>query len=302
MIGNIGSGSFGTVFSARLRGDTRPLSLAIKRVPGLSIETLREAAALKTLGDHPHIVKCVAIGCDDDDIVVPKNKSDASSIYFVLELAHSTLYKTLHSYPQTKMAILMQEQDVWIGVTKQLLVGIQYIHANRLMHRDLKPENLLLFDHPWRTNFRNTCPITLKIADFGATRKVTNEPCTPNLQTLSFRSPECLWNTKIYDEKCDIWSFGCILYELVVEQAMFGFVTTDDQLKIAILSEFGCLFEDTKGMFLSTTTTATHLKGLRMARILHPLAREVIEWCCKINPIERPSATQLLGHQLFQSY
>lgn len=86
----------------------------------------------------------------------------------------------------------------------QLASGISYMHKNRVMHRDLKPANILI-SHDG----------TLKIADLGLGRNFG----TGTLEVFSkvgtplYMSPELL-RGEGYEMKSDIWSMGCILYEL----------------------------------------------------------------------------------------
>ena len=74
------------------------------------------------------------------------------------------------------------------------------------MHRDLKATNIL-----YTTNGE------VKIADFGMARVYTKPhgKYTPKVVTMWYRSPEVLLGTKEYDEKCDIWSLGCMFGELI---------------------------------------------------------------------------------------
>ena len=80
------------------------------------------------------------------------------------------------------------------------------MHKHNIVHRDLKPENLLL-----DSKEKNA---SLKVIDFGTSRKfVRNIKMTKLLGTPYYIAPEVLNSN--YDEKCDVWSCGVILYILL---------------------------------------------------------------------------------------
>jgi calcium-dependent protein kinase len=81
-----------------------------------------------------------------------------------------------------------------------------YCHKRGIVHRDLKPENIL---------FDSKKPgATIKVIDFGASAKMSNqEKLTKRIGTPFYVAPEVL--AARYDEKCDIWSIGVILYTLL---------------------------------------------------------------------------------------
>mmetsp|Transcript_28305 Transcript_28305/g.68862 ORF Transcript_28305/g.68862 Transcript_28305/m.68862 type:complete len:251 (+) Transcript_28305:155-907(+) len=120
--------------------------------------------------------------------------------------------------------------------TRQLLQGCQYLHRQQIMHRDLKPANLLVNKQG-----------TLKIGDFGLARKLNNEHrlyTTSNIGTPWYRAPEILIGCANYGSKVDMWSTGCILFELASSQKpLFHHVTTTIDLcqqmdkKCALLKE-----------------------------------------------------------------
>lgn len=89
---------------------------------------------------------------------------------------------------------------------KQTLSAIVYCHSKNIVHRDLKPENLLFDTKKDNAN--------LKVIDFGTSRKMDSQKkLTKRLGTPYYIAPEVL--KKNYDEKCDIWSCGVIMYILL---------------------------------------------------------------------------------------
>lgn len=98
--------------------------------------------------------------------------------------------------------------------TKDIATGIHWLHANNICHRDLKPSNILI-----QNNHATLC-------DFGLARPYCKETRPSNLTdymvTRWYRAPEILHaKAKGYCEKIDMWSFGCIVYEMVVARPLF---------------------------------------------------------------------------------
>ena len=96
---------------------------------------------------------------------------------------------------------------------KQLLEGLVHCHKRRIMHRDLKPSNLLIDQKGEH----------LKIADFGLARTfgLPLKSYTHEVVTLWYRAPEILLGSKVYSTAVDIWSVGCIFFEMAHKRPLF---------------------------------------------------------------------------------
>ncbi|XP_070578198.1 ribosomal protein S6 kinase alpha-5-like [Ptychodera flava] len=100
-------------------------------------------------------------------------------------------------------------------IMKKLVSAVKHMHDRGVVHRDLKPENLLFKDKSDDTE--------LKIVDFGfaRTKPDNNQPLTTPCFTLHYAAPEVLRQTSVqqhesgYDEACDLWSLGVILYTML---------------------------------------------------------------------------------------
>ena len=86
----------------------------------------------------------------------------------------------------------------------QILQGLSHLSAMKMIHRDMKPGNLL---------YSNKGEV--KIADFGLARIFSGSQMTNKVVTLWYRAPELLLGERYYTDKVDIWSLGCIFYEIM---------------------------------------------------------------------------------------
>ncbi|CAE8734018.1 unnamed protein product [Polarella glacialis] len=95
----------------------------------------------------------------------------------------------------------------------QILQALQYIHHERILHRDLKTSNLFLM----------TSKSVVKLGDFGISRVLEGsiEAAMTVVGTPYYMSPEVCEN-KPYTFKSDVWSLGCVLYELCVLKHAFS--------------------------------------------------------------------------------
>ena len=206
----LGKGGMGEVYHAR---DPRlDRDVAIKILPahlGTNSNALkrfqREAKALAALS-HPNILTVYDIGEQDEITFVVMELLKGQTMRE--ELAHSTL--------------------TWkksLEISKQIAEGLSAAHERGIIHRDLKPENIFI-----------TVDGRVKILDFGlaqlnpmlpradASEAVTNsfqtEPGTV-LGTVPYMSPEQLTGGSL-DSRTDIFSFGCVLYEMVSGKRPFS--------------------------------------------------------------------------------
>ena len=94
-----------------------------------------------------------------------------------------------------------------------MLTGIQYLHVNNIIHRDIKPSNIFLNGSD------------LVIGDFGKAKlfndENTQKPFSKCFGILPYNAPEVL-REQSYSNAVDIWSFGCVLYEMIKLERLFN--------------------------------------------------------------------------------
>ena len=100
-------------------------------------------------------------------------------------------------------------------VMYQIFSAINYCHNMNIIHRDLKPENILIVDRN-KNNFPR-----IKVCDFGTSKMVEKGAVQKKLVGSSYYiAPEVI--KKNYNEKCDVWSCGVIMYILLSGRPPFG--------------------------------------------------------------------------------
>ncbi|KAL4429783.1 hypothetical protein ABPG74_004420 [Tetrahymena malaccensis] len=175
-----------------------------KKIPFNEKESfLREIKILKKL-DHPNILKLYEF------------LEDSDNYYLITEFCEG---KELFDVIQDNCENLT-EKDI-AQIIQQVLQSLAYAHSNKIMHRDIKPENIMV-----QTDKNNNYLIKLVDwgigSDFGSNDTTLNQKCG----TPYYAAPEVI--KKKYNEKCDIWSTGVILYTLLVSEIPFGGDSTTD--------------------------------------------------------------------------
>ena len=107
---------------------------------------------------------------------------------------------------------------------RQIFNGLTFMHAKKIAHRDLKPENVLLKVEEGKTLF-NSDPQrhVVKICDLGAAKVLEDDGGlnTPYVVSRYYRAPELILGCDSYNCSIDIWSVGCILFELIARTPLF---------------------------------------------------------------------------------
>jgi serine/threonine protein kinase len=190
----LGQGSNGRVYRAERIADCLPC--VVKSIPIGTVQLqekqaiLREAQIMRQL-DHPNIVTHYDSFVEDD------------TLHIVMELMNrGDLSQKIERLKRNKGT--MNEAQVWDIVT-QILPAIAVMHNKRILHRDIKPANIFCDDRG-----------IYKIGDLGLGRVLGAQSIAAktNVGTPLYMSPE-VCGSRPYNDKADIWSLGCLLYEVV---------------------------------------------------------------------------------------
>ncbi|NXP43540.1 NEK11 kinase, partial [Heliornis fulica] len=191
----LGNGSFGSVYLVSDRKAKQGEELKVlKKIsvgdlkPNETVEANLEAQLLSRL-DHPAIVKFYASFVERDSFCIITEYCEGGDLDFKIQ-----------EYKESGKTFTQRQVIDWFI---QLLLGVNYMHERRILHRDLKAKNIFLKNN------------LLKIGDFGVSCLLIGscDLATTFTGTPYYMSPEALKHQG-YNTKSDIWSLGCVLYEM----------------------------------------------------------------------------------------
>ena len=197
----LGEGSFAAVYRVqnRITDSIRAMKIINKSAscsPEDDKEIFNEINILRTL-DHPNILKIFEFYSNKESYSIVTELCSGGELF--QEIVDKGPFNENYS----------------AYVMFQILSAINYCHNMKIVHRDLKPENILIVDRD-KNNFPR-----IKICDFGTSKMFEKGAIQRKLVGSSYYiAPEVL--KKHYDEKCDLWSCGVILYILLSGRPPFG--------------------------------------------------------------------------------
>ncbi len=189
----LGNGAFGSVNKVIRKSDRK--EYAMKRVKLSQLEkkekenALNEVRILASL-NHPNIIGYKEAFYDDNSKI----------LHIVMELADDGDIETkIDDNKRNKLCF--QENTIW-NILIQILQGLKFLHDNKIIHRDLKSANIFLMKNG-----------IVKIGDLNVSKLAKIGKANTHTGTPYYSSPE-IWIDQPYNYKTDIWSVGCIIYEM----------------------------------------------------------------------------------------
>ncbi|XP_067007640.1 ribosomal protein S6 kinase alpha-5 [Anabrus simplex] len=238
--GILGDGSFSVC--RRCCNRQTGVEFAVKIV-SRKIDCTREINLLRACQSHPNVVKLHEVYYDE------------AHTYMVLELLRGgELLERIRKKDRFTESEASQ-------IMRKLVSAVNFMHSRGVVHRDLKPENLLFTD--------DSDTAEIKIVDFGFARlKQEKEPMHTPCFTLHYAAPEVLreaftQGSDGYDENCDLWSLGVILYTMLSGRAPFHARSRDDSAAAVMARIKGGEFNFNADAWAHVSSQAKYLtKGL----------------------------------------
>lgn len=179
----------------------------------------------------------------------------------------------------------------------QTAKALHYLHSAELIHRDIKPSNVLV---------NEDC--LSKICDFGLIRSVDDEEDLPPvltdyIATRWYRAPEILLGSKKYSKAADVWSFGCMIGEIIRGKPMFPGHSTLNQIERVMqwtgpptISDLKSLKTDFGKEMLDILTKIKPVNKKDWFTSCPADALDLISKCLSFNPEKRPSMLDIVKH------
>ncbi|XP_045714940.1 ribosomal protein S6 kinase alpha-1 isoform X1 [Phyllostomus hastatus] len=231
------------------------MEYAVKVIDKSKRDPSEEIEILLRYGQHPNIITLKDV------------YDDGKHVYLVTELMRGG--ELLDKILRQKFFSEREASFVLHTISKT----VEYLHSQGVVHRDLKPSNILYVDESGN-------PECLRICDFGFAKQLRAEngllmtPC----YTANFVAPEVL-KRQGYDEGCDIWSLGILLYTMLAGYTPFANGPNDTPEEI--LTRIGSgKFTLSGGNWNTVSETAKDL----VSKMLH------------VDPHQRLTAKQVLQH------
>lgn len=254
ILNKIGEGAYSIVHKVHRKSDG--VVYALKKVRFVSLSEKEKENAVNEIRilasiSHPNI-----IGYKEAFIDQASN-----NLCLIIELADGG--DLLQKITQTKQRRdFFHESEIW-QIFIQTLRGLKCLHDLNILHRDLKCANVYLF--------KNGC---IKLGDMNVSKVAKLGLVYTQTGTPYYASPE-VWKDRPYDSKSDIWSLGCVLYEVAALNPPFQANDMQGLYKKVICGDYPAL-------------------PLRYSQDLSKL----ISMLLKVDPRKRPSCNELLSHPL----
>ena len=254
ILSKLGEGAYSTVFKVKRIIDNQIYALKKVKLLNLSEKekenSLNEVRILASVKSN-FVVSYKEAFFDEKD----------NTLCIVMEFAdRGDLYQQIVAHKKT--AKFFEESDIW-RIFIQLVKGLKALHDLKILHRDMKSANVFLFS--------NGCA---KLGDLNVSKVARRGLGYTQTGTPYYASPE-VWKDKPYDHKSDVWSLGCVLYEMITLRPPFR-------------------AKDMEGLFNKVC------KG-QFSRIPDRFSDDlfkIVQYLLQVNSIQRPSCEQILQHPI----
>ena len=256
IIEKLGDGAYSVVYKVKRKQDNKIYAFKKVKLKDLSDKekqnALNEVRILASVKSN-FVISYKEAFIDEDD----------TNLCLVMEYADKgDLYQKISQFK--KIGCLIEEIDVW-KIFIQMVKGLKALHDLNILHRDLKSANIFLFSDG-----------SAKIGDLNVSKVVNKGLGYTQTGTPYYASPE-VWKDQPYDIKSDIWSLGCVTFEMLALRPPFRAENMDKLYNKVIKGQYG-----------------------KISDRYSDDIKEIIKLLLKVNPKERPNCTQILNHDIIK--
>jgi serine/threonine protein kinase len=253
----IGKGAYSEVYRGLLKRGGSEWEVAVKVIPrtlknsGNIDEEIQILRAIK----HPNIVSFL------------NQYNTKNNTYVITELCGLGTFKKFISRNYAQNIVPEEEARRYF---RQICLGVRELHRRGIVHRDLKPDNIFI-----------TADFQIKIGDFGFAKLLGDGDALQSFKGTPVNMAPEIFKTDVklatsYDAKCDVWSLGTVLYEMVFGEIIATNVQTMKELSSLLLSD-------------------RELEVADSGRT-GPECRDLIGRMLRKNPKDRADMEEVLGH------
>ena len=254
IISKLSDGEYSTVFKVRRNEDKK--TYVLKKVKLFNLSNLEKENALNEVRLLASVKSIFVISYKDAFFDEKDN-----TLCIIIEFAdRGDLFQKITEHK--KSAKFFDESDIW-RIFIQLVKGLKSLHDLKILHRDIKPSNVFLFS--------NGSP---KLGDLKKSKVARRGLGYTQTGTPNYASPE-VWKNEPYDNKSDIWSLGCVLYEMITLRPPFRAKNME-----------GLYNKVCKGQYSKIPD--------RFSDDLF----QVVQFLLQVNPNSRPNCEEILNHPI----
>lgn len=283
----MGRGKYSDVFEATNKSNEEKCAIKFLK-PVKKKKIKREIKILNNLRRGVNIITLLAVVRD------PVSRAPG----LVFEYINNTYYRQL--YP------VLTDYDIRFYLY-ELLKALDYCHSMGIMHRDVKPGNILI-DHENRK---------LRLADWGLAEFYhPTMAYRVSIASRHFKGPELLLDFKLYDYSLDMWSFGCILAQMIFRKAPFFHGSDNYDQLVQIVKILGtedlAQYVETFQIQSNSISQSNDIWKLQYSRgklvnfvnpenchLVSLEALDLLDKLLRYNHYERLSAKEAMGHAYF---
>jgi NIMA (never in mitosis gene a)-related kinase len=251
----LGEGSFSSVWKVKRISDGQ--EYAMKKVKMASLSEKEKQNALNEVRILASIKNPYIIGYKEAFF-----EDNSMTLCIVMEYAAGgDIYNKIAQHQKSRT--YFKEEDIW-NYAIQMIIGLKTLHDMKILHRDLKSANIFL----------SKDGKSIKLGDLNVSKVAKTNLVYTQTGTPYYASPE-VWRDQPYDMKSDIWSLGCVIYEICALKPPFR-------------------ANDMQGLFRKVQ------KGVfdRIPSQYSSDLNSLVSMCLQVSPSLRPTCDKFLNHQL----